>query len=213
MEEAMALRLFKSVLCVAGFAASLSSGSVLAAACSGVSVGTSQTSDVTFAGAASDACVISTVNPQSGPNGDTSGFSGTFGSGLSLLGKVTSGSGSSTLDGVDFTWGFTQITGTTGTWSLMADRNVTLDLVFALHASDHSGAFLFDSQPLVANAVTPGTWTIHWLNNGGQVPDFSNLTLFARDVVMTPVPEPETYAMLLAGFAAMGFIARRRRTS
>jgi hypothetical protein len=209
----MAQRLFKSALCVAGLVASLSSGSVFAAACTGVNVGTSQTSDVTFAGAASDACVISTVNPQQGPNGNTSGFDGTFGTGWSLLGKVTSASGSSTLDGVDFTWGFTQTTGTTGTWSLMADQNVTLDLVFAMHASDHSGAFLFDNQALVANAVTPGTWSIHWLNNGDQVPDFSNLTLFARDIVTTPVPEPETYAMLLAGFAAMGFIARRRRTS
>ncbi len=95
----------------------------------------------------------------------------------------------------------------------MADQDVTLDLVFAMHASNHSGAFLFDDQGLVASAVTPGTWKIEWLNNGGNVPDFSNLTLFARDVVTTPVPEPETYALMLAGLGAMGFIARRRRTT
>ena len=29
--------------------------------------------------------------------------------------------------------------------------------------------------------------------------------------VANPVPEPETYAMMLAGLAAMGFVARRRR--
>jgi hypothetical protein len=29
--------------------------------------------------------------------------------------------------------------------------------------------------------------------------------------VFAPVPEPETYAMLLAGLTLMGFIARRRR--
>jgi hypothetical protein len=29
--------------------------------------------------------------------------------------------------------------------------------------------------------------------------------------VAAPVPEPETYAMMLAGLAAMGFVARRRR--
>lgn len=30
---------------------------------------------------------------------------------------------------------------------------------------------------------------------------------------MTPVPEPETYAMLLAGLGLMGFVARRRKTN
>ena len=206
----MPQQLLKSALCAAGLVATLSCGSAYAAACTGANVGTAQTTDVTFDGLASDACVISGVNPQAGANGDTSGFSGTFGGGWSLLGKVTSGSGSSTLDGVDFTWGFTQTTGTTGTWSLMADQDVTLDLVFAMHASNNSGAFLFDDQSLVADAVTPGTWSIHWLNNGGNVPDFSNLTLFARDVT-TPVPEPETYALMLAGIGAMGFVARRRK--
>jgi len=29
--------------------------------------------------------------------------------------------------------------------------------------------------------------------------------------VPTPIPEPETYAMLLAGLGLMGFVARRRR--
>lgn len=29
--------------------------------------------------------------------------------------------------------------------------------------------------------------------------------------IMTPVPEPETYALMLAGLSAMGFVARRRK--
>lgn len=191
----------------AAIALSAAAAPALAAACTGSNVGTADTTDVTFAGAASDACVISGVNPQSGPNGDTSGFSGTFGGGWSLLGKVV-GAGSNTLDGVTFTWGFTQLTATTGTWTLAASQDVVLDLVFAMHASNNSGAFLFDDQALSAQA--PGTWRIDWLNNGENNPAFSNLTLFARDIT-TPVPEPETYALMLAGFGAMGFIARRRR--
>ncbi len=30
---------------------------------------------------------------------------------------------------------------------------------------------------------------------------------------VTPVPEPETYAMLLVGLGALGFVARRRKTT
>jgi len=199
------------IVAATGLAAAIFAGPAVAAACTGISLGTSSTNDVTFAGAASDQCVISAVNPQQGPDGNTSGFDSTFGSGWSLLGKVTSGTGSNTLDGVDFTWTFAQLTATTGTWSLVTDVNATFDLVFAMHAANRSGAFLFDDESTFANQVGAGTWIIHWLNNGGNVPDFSNLTLFARDVAVTPVPEPETYALFLAGLAAMSFVARRRR--
>ena len=106
---------------------------------------------------------------QSGPNGDTSGFDTEFGDSWSLLGKLPPSSGSNTLGGVLFNWTFTSA-GTTGAWTLMADQNVTLDLVFAMHAGGFTGAFLFDDQAMAANAVTPGNWEIHWVNNGGQIP-------------------------------------------
>jgi hypothetical protein len=32
-----------------------------------------------------------------------------------------------------------------------------------------------------------------------------------QDVIYAPVPEPETYALFIAGLGAMGFVARRRR--
>ncbi|AVR97342.1 PEP-CTERM sorting domain-containing protein [Pseudoduganella armeniaca] len=53
-----------------------------------------------------------------------------------------------------------------------------------------------------------GTWQILWLNSGGNVPDFSNVTMFGRDIVLTPIPEPGAYAMLMAG---LGLLALRRR--
>jgi len=195
---------------VAAIGLSAVAAPAFAAACTGSNVGGADTTDVTFAGFASDACVVSGVNPQAGPDGDTSGFTGTFGSGWSMLGKVTSSDGSNSLGGVNFTWSFLQTTGTTGTWSLAASQSVMADFVFAMHASNNSGAFLFDDQAVYA--TTPGTWKIEWINNGQQVPDFSNLTLFARDIT-TPVPEPETYALFLAGLGAMGFVAKRRRKS
>ncbi len=205
----MPLRILKSALWAGGLAASLSCGSAFAAGCSGVNVGASQTSDVTFAGLASDACVISNNNAQAGPGGDTSGFDpAPFGTGWSLLGKLPPSSGSSSLSGVNFTWGFTGTGTGPGTWTLTADKDVTLDLVFAMHAGSYTGAFLFDDQAL--SAGTTGAWEIDWINNGDQNPDFSNLTLFARDITAA-VPEPETYALMLAGLGAMGFVARRRR--
>jgi len=112
---------------VAAIGLSAVAAPAFAAACTGSNVGGADTTDVTFAGFASDACVISGANPQSGPNGDISGFSGAFGSDWSLLGKVTSSSGSNTLGGVTFTWGFLQTTGTTGTWTLSASQNVIVE--------------------------------------------------------------------------------------
>ena len=152
----------------------------------------------------SSMCVISGVNPSQGPNGNTTGFDGSFGSGWTLLSK---GAGSATVGGVTFTLGFSQAD---GTWSLTTDQNATYDLVFALHASDRSGAFLFDDHTSFASVTQDGTWSIEWLNNGGQVPGFSNINFFVRDVV-TPVPEPETYALLLAGLGAISVVVRRRR--
>jgi hypothetical protein len=189
-------------------AASLYCGSAFADPCTGVNVGASQTSDVTFAGLASSACVIASNNAQSGPSGDTSGFDGTFGGGWSLLGKLPPTSGTSTLNGVNFAWGFTGTGTGPGTWTLTADQNVTLDLVFAMHASNNTGSFLFSDLSLVAGQT--GTWQIDWVNNGDQNPAYSNLTLFARDIT-TAVPEPETYALMLAGIGMMGFMAKRRR--
>ncbi|PHV07342.1 PEP-CTERM sorting domain-containing protein [Janthinobacterium sp. BJB412] len=195
------------------------SSAAMAAACTGVSIGTSSTADVKLGGDASDKCVVSTANPQAGRNGTTSGFNSTFGvGGWSLLSKVTGSSvtaahSSASFGGVDYKIDFTENAGTakTGTWTITANKAVTLDLVFAVHASNRSDAFFFDDQVLAKNAASAGSWTINWLNNGRQVPDFSNLTIFARDTRVSAVPEADTYAMLLAGLGLVGFVARRRR--
>jgi hypothetical protein len=200
----------KPLVAIAVAVAALTGASVAqAAACTATAgfesfIGNASTDDVTLGGMDSSMCVLSGVNPSQGPNGNTSGFDGTFGGGWTLLSK---GAGSATVGGVTFTLGFSQAD---GTWSLTTDQNATYDLVFAMHASDRSGAFLFDDHTSFASVTQNGTWSIEWLNNGGQVPGFSNINFFVRDVV-TPVPEPETYALLLAGLGAIGLVARRRR--
>jgi hypothetical protein len=188
----------------------MSAGVAQAAPCTATAgfesfVGGASTDDVTLGGMDSSSCVISGVNPAQGPDGNTSGFDGAFGGGWSLLSK---GAGSATIDGVTFTLDFSQAA---GTWSLTTDQTATYDLVFAMHASDRSGAFLFDDHTSFASVTQNGTWAIEWLNNGGQVPGFSNVNFFVRDVV-TPVPEPETSALMLAGRGALAFVARRRRS-
>jgi hypothetical protein len=53
-----------------------------------------------------------------------------------------------------------------------------------------------------------------WLGALGDGPGRSILVLESgdhQDVIYAPVPEPETYALFLAGLGMMGFMARRRR--
>ena len=45
----------------------------------------------------------------------------------------------------------------------------------------------------------------------GSSTGFFGYSLSSSIVEVTPVPEPETYAMMLAGLAALGFLARRRQ--
>ena len=57
-----------------------------------------------------------------------------------------------------------------------------------------------------AGSLGPGTYSV-WvqeISSGGAVP-------YAFDFVVSPVPEPTTWAMMLLGFGAIGFAARRSR--
>jgi hypothetical protein len=47
---------------------------------------------------------------------------------------------------------------------------------------------------------------------GVPVPLGGNGTTFGMHIQVTPVPEPETYALMLGGLALVGFSARRRKT-
>lgn len=50
------------------------------------------------------------------------------------------------------------------------------------------------------------------VENGGRNQDgYGARTRFDFGPVTTPVPEPETYAMMLAGLGLLGFVARRRK--
>lgn len=188
--------------------------SLAASAFGATTIGNTSADDVTLDGSAADAVVFAEAwNPHAGPNGDTSGFGNafdSFGSGpWTLLDKYETGGQFNNTGQLQFT--FAMNSGTAGTWSVHNSGAVTLvlDLVFAMHAGDGGAGFLFDDQAIDAGQTLDGTWRIEWFTgNAGASPDFSNLTLFARDV--TAVPEPADYAMLLAGLGLIGLVARRR---
>lgn len=181
-------------------------------------IGSASAADVTLDGQPADAFAYQDGwNPHAGPNGDTSGF-GTafdaFGTGpWELLDKYDYNNGFSNTGKLTFT--FMETAETYGTWTVTNTSTthiVTLDLVFAIHAGNQGGAWLFDNQTIMPGQTLPGTWSILWtVGMAGSHPDFSNLTLFGRDMICTPVPEPAAYGMLLAGLVLTGAVARRRR--
>ncbi len=70
-------------------------------------------------------------------------------------------------------------------------------------------------QQFAYDFVATGTSTTLVLSNGDPGGDNSNgldnIALLDRGSVTSPVPEPETYAMMIAGFAALGLATRRRK--
>ena len=83
-------------------------------------------------------------------------------------------------------------------------------------------------SPIRPNGVNPDEWlkisfagetfanVVASLGNGGlnvglHVQGFQGGG--SESFVLTPVPEPETYAMMLAGLGLMGFVSRRRRAT
>jgi len=79
------------------------------------------------------------------------------------------------------------------------------------HAFLYSGGVMTDLNTLIDPALG---WTLteaRGINDLGQIVGYGDIGGNTRAFIMTPVPEPEIYAMLLAGLGLMGFLARRRR--
>ncbi|ALU87990.1 hypothetical protein Hrubri_0773 [Herbaspirillum rubrisubalbicans M1] len=182
---------------------------------------TPSVADVTLDGQQASSFTVASGNAQGGPNGDSALFSSAFGGGnwnlLSKFGSTGTLSGaSSSVLGSTFTVSMNLGSdSTSGTWSITSSKSLQMDLVLGIHAGGYTGSFLFDNLVLNAGQTKSGTFVINWTSNGNQVPAFSNLTMFSANASLhnvAPVPEPSTYAMLLAGLALVGWMAWRRRS-
>lgn len=180
-------------------------------------IGNADVSDVTLNGQVADNIAFSTENGQAGPNGNPSVFDSVFGGSWNLLTKVDSSVNvsptvlnvaGSTLS-MDFALNADR---TSGTWSISSAKEMVIDLVLGIHAGGATASFLFNDEHLAAGASNNGTFKIDWFNNGGQVPDYSNATFFYKDATLvSAVPEPATYAMMLGGLGLFGFMASRKK--
>ena len=109
-------------------------------------------------------------------------------------------------------------------WGNDSAINQTLSTNFVLEVSDSNGGTL--SVIVGGNGFsnfvgfTTDSGSITSLSIAAQLPNTAqarvtvdNFTLGANAALLppAPIPEPETYAMMLAGLGLMGFVARRRK--
>jgi PEP-CTERM motif len=84
----------------------------------------------------------------------------------------------------------------------------TVNVNFGSTAASYSldSADPFSTRILNFTPGSDGSYSFSYLNVGGD-----NVGALLDNVSVSAVPEPETYAMLLAGLGLVGFISRRRR--
>ncbi len=115
--------------------------------------------------------------------------------GLSLYGKSDSNAGLFALTGVS-------PAAQSGTWNVLDDS--VLIKYITVKAANSFALYEFSGQGTNSGAFT----TLGLLNNGGNRPGVSHISFWQAS---TPaVPEPATWAMMIFGFAGIGFSMRRR---
>ncbi|MBT9568247.1 MAG: PEP-CTERM sorting domain-containing protein [Thiobacillus sp.] len=179
----------------------------LGAASEGIDAG-----DVTFNGVSASDC-FGVVGDNITGSGATVLNGMSWGDGWTYF-DATDAAGASFL-GMTFTTAATP--GSSGSWTLAGiDANgvvvpLTLDLVVGLKAGNEYALWGFDN--VVVDGSGGGVFNVAFTNNGGTFPALSHLIVFGRDSgggSVSAIPEPDAYAMLLAGLGLVGFAVRRK---
>jgi len=84
--------------------------------------------------------------------------------------------------------------------------SLTIDFGTATQTYNLSSNSPWSSYSLSFTASSNSSYSLKFSNAGGD-----NIGVVLDNVTVTAVPEPETYAMMLAGLGLMGSIARRRK--
>jgi PEP-CTERM motif-containing protein len=119
-----------------------------------------------------------------------------------IVGFIAINNGIATLDLADSSVGAVPVS--IGAWN-----NYTMDFNFA---TGIQSAFV-DGALIGTGSIPTGSTDVEAIELGILAASGSTAQGFADNLSLTSVPEPSTWAMLLAGFAALGFLGFRRTRS
>jgi len=189
-----------------------------------------QTSDLTFNGASSNDCygVVNANDSLAAINALTWGSSWSLLDGTNLTGAIFDGLSfvlTSDTTKPDGNWLLT-VTDTNGTDP--ANLPTSMDLVFALKASNYYAAYLFTG--VMVDGSDGGTYHIAFNNDGGQIAGFSHMDLYGQLAASSSstsssstsssstsgqssgsIPEPGTVSLLGLGLLGQVWLLRQRR--